>query len=289
MGLEPYERVPQNTMRIYAGNIAQTTYRAASALIAAAIGKAPSSWSLQHATRAEAEKIIFAPDLNESNIVEGDATGYPILGGGQSFEGKIIEQRRVSGGTNSIAGFAIGHVHAEWEPLIDPLHNALQNLIFVQDGDLGIEYAIRRHKGIRMQRCLWHMTHALKSPLYCDFRDMPGKNTKQILSELTDKLCGILYSRQKSKTITRRLKIFATKCAQAGYINTATYVRRAIPYVLTCRENGIKNATTSKTERTMRILNDRINRGRCWSIQGATAVSKLRLAWYYHGWRPEVV
>jgi len=61
-----------------------------------------------------------------------------------------------------------------------------------------------------------------------------------------------------------------------------TYLMNAAQYLYTHHETQMQTVYSSKIERMMRTVNQRMNTG-VWSEAGALAVAKIRLAFYYNG------
>ena len=66
-----------------------------------------------------------------------------------------------------------------------------------------------------------------------------------------------------------------------------SHIQNAYPNMFTNFSKKWKGKTTSLIERIMRTVNLRVNVGK-WSTQGALNVIKIRLAYYYNGFNPQL-
>ena len=71
----------------------------------------------------------------------------------------------------------------------------------------------------------------------------------------------------------------------AGLSKTASYLKTSMTYFYTYEKEGNSTLYTTKTERSMRTTNQRINVG-VWSDSGALNIAKIRDAYYYNGISP---
>ena len=69
-----------------------------------------------------------------------------------------------------------------------------------------------------------------------------------------------------------------------GCKNCITYLKNAKDEMYTGFEHGLEGKTNSLIERVMRTVNLRINVGK-WGEQGALNLLRIRLAYYYNGFR----
>ena len=88
-----------------------------------------------------------------------------------------------------------------------------------------------------------------------------------------------------SKKRLKILDIVIKRLITSGYKHTAVYLQSAMVGFYTYETQGNKNIYTTKTERSMRTTNQRINVG-VWSDDGALNATKIRLAYYYNGISP---
>ena len=65
------------------------------------------------------------------------------------------------------------------------------------------------------------------------------------------------------------------------------HIQNAYPNMFTNFSKKWQGKTTSLIERIMRTVNLRVNVGK-WSTQGALNVIKIRLAYYYNGFNPQL-
>jgi hypothetical protein len=119
---------------------------------------------------------------------------------------------------------------------------------------------------------------------YYLWKDKVAKEKRGNVIKLVYKITMILTQFSSDK----RLKIL-NSVIQTLTVNecnhTGTYLKSAMSGFYTYEIEGNTNVFTTKTERSMRTTNQRINIG-IWSDQGALNVTKIRLANYYNGISP---
>jgi len=293
LGIEKRVRIPPVTQRILAGFVTHCRYRAAQEFVRVLAKIKVSLRSLRKATLAEAEKAgkEFKLDKKEQQLYYVDSTGAPIKGKKRQNETKILFQEYRDGSLHPVATIT-NKSKVGWVEIFK-LIAGRKHAVVIHDGDSAIRNALES-LGIKSQICLWHCFHSIKYTLWVDlrFEKMSRKKKRDIKRDILQKLYDIISSAykqsQKSKTIVRRLKLLSTECAKQGLYDTARYLRNAAPISQTTRDMGISASTTSRVERYMRTLNDRTDPGNWWSCEGVDAVNRLRLAWYYEGWRQNI-
>lgn len=228
-------------------------------------------------------KLPLAKDgINE---LEADGTGIPTINSGKrGSELKIVFQRNKKGKLH-LVGIAVGKYKdaSNWlQAMGDAIKEGITQfgkLVLASDCDSAItETALQCDDKVILQRDLWHVFHQLK---YYLWQDKVEKSIRNNIISLVYKL--MLIKEQFSvKHRLRLVGIVIDSLIQNGYIHTATYLKTCTENFYTYQEEKNTNIYTSKTERSMRTINARINVG-VWSDNGALNATKIRLSYYYNG------
>ena len=133
---------------------------------------------------------------------------------------------------------------------------------------------------VKIQFDIWHIFHQMKYYLWAD--GLSKDYRSKIISHFYKKTMLLKYPAEKRDYFIKRY-IFLLK--SAGLTRTATYLKSSMPYFYTHEKEGNTTLYTTKTERSMRTTNQRINVG-VWSNGGALSVAKIRDAYYYNGISP---
>ncbi len=283
LGISPYYQIPDFMKDAIGQAAALATYRVAhkfSGFIGLFKCSLMSVWT---STKSLSKKIKLDVLKNGTNEFETDGTGVPTLKSGKrGSEIKTLFQRKLDGKLHLI-GIEIGKYKDKtgWEKLLKPLKKAVEyfkDVTLCCDGDSTIiESAENTSKDIKIQRDMWHITHQLKYYMWMD------KIKKELKSKISSLVYRIITSTSFLK-VERRLKILniiINQLIRLGFKHTATYLSSCQKGLFTYQTNGNKNIYTSKTERSMRTINQRINVG-VWSDDGVLNVTKIRLAYYYN-------
>ena len=225
-----------------------------------------------------------------TNEFECDGTGIPTKKSGKrGSELKKIFQK-LKNGKLHLVGLTIGKYKDKngWLSAMSELQSALSSglkkyakIILSSDGDLSIiNVAKGISRRIKIQKDKWHVFHQLKYYLWKD----------GVCKEFRNEIIAIFFKLtmlSKCSIIERNEKIkeYIIFLSNKGYKSTAVYLESAMDGFYTHEEEGNTNIYTSKTERSMRTTNQRINVG-VWSDSGALNVSKIRDAYYYNGISP---
>lgn len=237
-----------------------------------------------------AKKINLGLSSDGINEFEGDGTGIPTKDSGKrGSELKKIFQRKNNGKLHLI-GMSIGKYKdkSDWLSSMSELQVALKSglkkyakLVLSSDGDLSI---INVAKGIssriKIQKDKWHVYHQLK---YYLWKDGVNKELKNDIIAHFYKLT--MLSKQTIKKRNKQIRRYIFLLNSTGYKSTSVYLKSAMDGFYTHEIEGNKNIYTTKTERSMRTTNQRINVG-IWSDNGALNVCKIRDAYYYNGINP---
>ncbi len=237
---------------------------------------------------AKTIKLELSPD--GTNEFEADGTGIPTKNSGKrGSELKKVFQRKVDG-TLHLVGMSIGKYKDKsgWLSAFSELKVALESglkkykkLILSSDGDLSIiDVAKDISKRIKIQKDKWHVFYQMKYYLWKDKVDKDMKNS----------IIGHFYklTMLSKKTIKERnahINRYIFLLASVGYKSTAVYLKSAMNGFYTHETEGNTNIYTTKTERSMKTTNQRIDAGK-WSDDGALSVCLIREAYYYNGISP---
>ena len=177
---------------------------------------------------------------------------------------------------------------ANWQSALSELQVALNSglkkyskIILSSDGDWSIIDTVRNiSKRIKIQKDKWHIFHQLKYYLWKDKVEKESRN--KIIAHFF-KITMLLKCSIKKRD--ERIKRYIFLLASAGYKSVAVYLQSSMNGFYTHETEGNTNIYTTKTERSMRTTNQRINVG-VWSDEGALNVCKIRGAYYYNGISP---
>lgn len=273
-----------------------TSYRSAAVLLGMAGAALPIS-TLHRCTRRAASRISFSISPDEQGIAEADGTDLPFPDSGQrGKEGKVMIQKRkapVDGEPGwRVAGFHIGQHFGEWDRLFGPSREAIagfDRFMLVTDGDMTIPKGLE-NVDVVLQRCLWHIPHQLKHRLWKDGVPRETALWRKLMSmshsvvtvprvgtrELDD--CLI---KEKEGILDDMLLL----CGAGELAHCKSYLENARPCLFGFVSARLEGRTTSAVERVMRTIRQRIGCGP-WSVRGADAVCRIRLAYYYNGFNP---
>ena len=73
-------------------------------------------------------------------------------------------------------------------------------------------------------------------------------------------------------------------CDRQKYKHCQSYLMGCCDHLFTFEKEELTHKNSSKIERMMRTVNQRMDIG-VWTNQGALAVAKIRLAYFYNGWK----
>lgn len=246
--------------------------------------------SVWHSAEWYAKKIKLKLSPDGTNEFEGDGTGIPTKGSGKrGSELKKIFQK-LKNGKLHLVGMTIGTYKnkSNWLSAMSEIQSALSSglkkyakIILSSDGDLSIiNVAKSINQRIKIQKDKWHVFHQLKYYLWKD----------GVLKELRNEIIAHFFKLtmlSKCSIIERdeKIKEYILSLSNKEYKSTAVYLESAMEGFYTHEKEGNTNIYTSKTERSMRTTNQRINVG-VWSDSGALNVCKIRDAYYYNGISP---
>ncbi|QJR20837.1 hypothetical protein BREVNS_2390 [Brevinematales bacterium NS] len=269
---------------------ALTTYRVAARILSFTgykIGLSTLWKNLQNIGK----KIHFSLLEKEKSCGEADGTGIPVHGKKKGEEVKILLQERqqaspLTGKNTRIAGLLVDNYRTGWDKLLQPIQekHSFSRFFLVVDGDTGINQG--KHPGIVFQRCLWHVSYQLKHFLRLDRVKYRSCEWTNIVAE-TGKACFLGYKNdwqtrlgyqsQRKQHIQNLLSSFQEKRRKHCFY----YLLRAQKDMFACDSGDGLPGTTSRAERVMRTINQRMDVG-VWKREGATNVLAIRLHYYYN-------
>lgn len=244
--------------------------------------------SLWKSVQWSARKLKLTLSDEGTNEFEADGTGIPTKDSGKrGSELKKVFQKKKDG-TLHLIGITIGKYKSknDWLSILStPIQAGLkkfEKIILASDGDTSItDTAKSLGENIKIQKDIWHVFHQMK---YYLWKDKVPKEFRSNVIKLIYKITMTLTDFPSD----RRLEILDNVIKSldiSGYSSTATYLKSAMDGFYTFETEKNTNMYTTKTERSMRTTNQRINVG-VWSDDGALNATKIRLAYYYNGIDP---
>lgn len=291
LGMEPNERIPEETRNKLALMGALTTYRV-SEKIGKMFGWAVDKMSIWGAVQKVGAAMKFTLDKNEEPRGEADGTGIGITGiKKRGKELKVLVQYKKKGGIR-VAGIDIGNYNGSWDKVfqksLDVIKGFKQPFLLLTDGDDSIFKNLKEKVTILFQRCLWHIPYQAKYVLWEDKVKRKSAEWLHVVAELME-ICSIRPLVDCQDTIQamisskkKRLEDIIGYCTVKEFMHTVSYLENARGDMFTAIENRLNGRTTSRVERLFRTVNMRANVSK-WSIGGALNVTKVRLAYYYNG------
>ena len=250
-------------------------------------------------TQEIGKKLEFG--LNEDYCKSGmaDGTGIGIQGiKKRGRELKIFAQNKPNGKLH-IAGINIGKYESadNWREIFEPLKESFEEMgefSLSIDGDCAILKGFDADIDLHIQRCLWHIPHQIKHYLWkdkvlhkstlwlkimaacLDFISLPKTliDDTQIIDSM------LMHKEEAYEELIALLE--ENNCSSC-----LAHIQNAYPNMFTNFSKKWQGKTTSLIERIMRTVNLRVNVGK-WSTQGALNVIKIRLAYYYNGFNPQL-
>ena len=250
-------------------------------------------------TQEIGEELEFGLDENYCKSGMADGTGIGIQGikkRGQEL--KIFAQNKPNGKLH-IAGVNIGKYESadNWREIFEPLKESFEEMgefSLSIDGDCAILKGFDADIDLHIQRCLWHIPHQIKHYLWKD--KVPNKSPfwLKIMAKCLDFISlpktliddtQIIDSMLMNKEEAYEELIALLE--ENNFSSCLSHIHNAYPNMFTNFSKKWQGKTTSLIERIMRTVNLRVNVGK-WSTQGALNVIKIRLAYYYNGFNPQL-
>ena len=291
LGVSPKFQIPDFMKELMGWIGSVSSFRVGHNIIGALTNFKCSLQSVWNSVGWYARKIKLGLSPEGTNEFDADGTGIPTKEGGKrGSELKKVFQRKKNGQLH-LVGISIGKYKEtkDWLcALSSPIKEGIKKfgtLILASDADKTIinttKAVSEKTSGkVFFQMDKWHVFHQLKYYLWQD------KVAKENRSKIIAHIFKItMLSKLSIKRRDKRIKRYILLLSSIGYTHAATYLETSMEYFYTHEKQGNTNIYTSKTERSMRTTNQRINIG-IWSRQGALNVSKVRLAYYYNGISP---
>jgi hypothetical protein len=292
LGIEPRERIPEETRRKLALMGALTSYRV-SEKFGKMFGWAIDKMTIWKSVQQVGSKMDFVLDENEEPRGEADGTGVGIVGiAKRGKELKVLIQYK-KGGCVRVAGIDIGNYNGSWDKLfkksIEVIKKFKRPFLLLTDGDTSIFESLKGKITILVQRCLWHIPYQAQYVLWQDGVKRKSMEWLHVIAELME-VCAIRSLVDCPDTIKAmieskkaRLEKVIDYCREKEFKHCVSYLENARGDMFTALENRLAGKTTSRVERLFRTVNMRVNVSK-WSTEGALNVTKVRLAYYYNGY-----
>jgi hypothetical protein len=284
LGVERYAQIPGFMKKLLGMVGSLTSFRVGHKICCSLSNLNISMMSLWRSVGYLSKNTKIKPCKDAKNEAEADGTGIPTRNSGKRGSELKVVFRRTKLGKLYLSGISIGKYKdiENWKAAFKTVFWDLKEIILASDCDGSLIKAAKIIKGnIIIQRDLWHVFHQLKYYLWQD------KATKAQRNNLIKLVYRILMLKTEF-TSKKRLDIIGTiiqTLRNNNFTHTATYLSTATEGFFTYEKYSNSNKYTSKTERSMRTINSRINIGK-WSDEGALNVCKNRLLYYYNGVNP---
>lgn len=290
LGVSPKYQIPDFMKELMGWISSVCTYRVGHSIIGTLTNFRCSLTSVWNSVKWYARKIQLKLSDDGTNEFEADGTGIPTKNSGKrGSELKKVFQKKQDGKLH-LVGLSIGKYkdQSDWFSAFSELAVALTSglkkytkLILSSDGDLSIiEAAKSLGNEIKIQKDKWHIFHQLK---YYLWKDGVCKELKNNIIAHFFKIT--MLAKCSIEKRNHRISRYIFLLESLGYHSVATYLRSSMDGFYTHETENNTNIYTTKTERSMRTTNQRINVG-VWSDSGAADVIKIRLAYYYNGISP---
>ena len=287
LGVSPMFQIPNFMKEIIAWIGSVSTFRVGHNIIRVLSNFKCSLMSVWNSVQWRASRIKLELSPDGTNETQADGTGIPtIKTGKRGSELKKIFQIKKDG-TLHLIGMSIGKYKNvnDWKSIVSKPLLAIINKfgkVFVgTDGDKTIiETVLSLSNKVKIQFDIWHGFHQMKYYLWAD--GLSKDYRSKIISHFYKKTMLLKCSTDKRDYFIKRY-IFLLE--SAGLSKTASYLKSSMTYFYTYEKEGNSTLYTTKTERSMRTTNQRINVG-VWSDDGALSVAKIRDAYYYNGISP---
>ena len=250
-------------------------------------------------TQEIGKELEFGLDENGCKSGMADGTGIGIQGiKKRGRELKVFAQNK-SNGKLHIAGVNIGKYESadNWRDIFDPLKESFEKMgqfSLSIDGDCAILKGFDADIDLHIQRCLWHIPHQIKHYLWKDKVPHKSRLWLKVMSRslafvslpktiIDDPQLIDSMLEQKEDAYQELIALLEeNNCSSC-----LSHIQNAYPNMFTDFSEKWQGKTTSLIERIMRTVNLRVNVGK-WSSQGALNVIKIRLAYYYNGFNPQL-
>ncbi len=282
LGIDKKKQYTSTTKKFLASIGSFSTFRVAEKTLKSIGLLKKSKMTIWRSVQEVANTINFEVDKNEFMTGQVDGTGIPIRNTGiRGEELKLLMQNTKEGGMR-IASVSIDK-YKKWKEIAGVINE--NKIDVVCDGDR----TLTNNLSVNYSLCLWHIPHLVKYELWRGGIRKTNHLYAEIMRKIFD-LCKIDKSKMKrelyiNKKIELNNFIYEYK-NNKSLKSLMRYFKLYRNHLFEFLKHKNLDMTNSKIERAMRIVNDRINVGGCWSRKGALAAIKIRLAHYYNGWNP---
>ncbi|MEM9850240.1 MAG: hypothetical protein AAF847_20275 [Bacteroidota bacterium] len=291
IGVSPYQRLPDYVKRMMGVLSSLCSYRAAQSCMTLLGWMKFGYGSFRRATAWVADRLSLGVCEKGTTEFVADGTGIGTLKTGKrGSELKVLAQYCKDGSLH-LVNIGIGKYmsKAGWVALFEPLREtfkgaAAKELSVLMDGCKAILSGAKSvHERIKIQRDIWHICHQLK---YYIWKDKVSKLHKIALIKNVFKAVSITWYRPKEECL-ELMGSAILFCDRQQYKHCRNYLMGCCEHLFTFEEQELVHENSSKMERMMRTVNQRMDIG-VWTDQGALAVAKIRLAYFYNGFRPNM-
>ena len=288
LGVSRYQRLPDYVKEMMGLLSSLCSYRTAQRCMTILGWMKFGYGSFRRATKWLSNQLDLGLSSKGTTEFVADGTGIGTLKTGKrGSELKILAQYCKDGSLH-LVNIGIGKYmsKAEWVSLFAPIRAAfegeqLKALSVLMDGCRSILSGAKSvHKRIKIQRDIWHICHQLK---YYMWKDKVSKLHKIALIKNVFKAVSLTWYRPKEEC----LELMASAilfCDRQKYKHCQSYLMGCCDHLFTFEKEELTHKNSSKIERMMRTVNQRMDIG-VWTNQGALAVAKIRLAYFYNGWK----
>lgn len=288
LGVSRYQRIPDYVKEMMGLLSSLCSYRTAQSCMRKFGWWKFGYGSFRRATKWLSKKLDLGLSSKGTTEFAADGTGIGTLKTGKrGSELKILAQYCKDGSLHLVS-IGIGKYMSKdgWISLFAPLQTAFEGakakqLSVLMDGCKAILSGAKSvHQRIKIQRDIWHLCHQLK---YYIWKDKVSKLHKIALIKNVFKAVSLTWYRPKEECLERMASAILF-CDRQNYKHCRSYLMGCCDHLFTFEKEQLTHKNSSKVERMMRTVNQRMDIG-VWTDDGALAVAKIRLAYFYNGWK----
>lgn len=288
LGVSPYQRIPDYVKEMMGLLSSLCSYRAAQSCMTILGWWKFGYGSFRRATNWLSNKLDLGLSTQGTTEFVADGTGIGTLKTGKrGSELKVLAQYCKDGSLH-LVNIGIGKYMSKdgWISLFAPIRAAFEgeqakSLSVLMDGCKSILSGAKSvHQRIKIQRDIWHICHQLK---YYMWKDKVSKLHKIALIKNVFKAVSLTWYRPKEECLEMMASAILF-CDRQKYKYCQSYLMGCSEHLFTFEKEQLTHNNSSKVERMMRTVNQRMDIG-VWTDNGALAVAKIRLAYFYNGWR----
>ena len=288
LGVSRYQRIPDYMKEMMGLLSSLCSYRTAQSCMTIFGWWKFGYGSFRRATKWLSDKLDLGISQKGTTEFVADGTGIGTLKTGKrGSELKVLAQYCKDGSLHLVS-IGIGKYMSKegWHALFAPVKEAFEgqqakSLSVLMDGCKAILSGAKSvNQLIKIQRDIWHICHQLK---YYMWKDKVSKLHKIALIKNVFKAVTLKWNRPKEECLERMASAILF-CDRQKYKHCRSYLMGCCDHLFTFEKEQLIHKNSSKIERMMRTVNQRMDIG-VWTDDGALAVAKIRLAYFYNGWR----